>query len=63
VRLPDLAGEIVALERLCGSTTVLLFWNPDCGFCRQILNQVKELELGSSKDSIRMLIVSTGSVE
>ncbi|MCC6942981.1 MAG: redoxin domain-containing protein, partial [Thermomicrobiales bacterium] len=34
VSLPDLAGNTVNLKDFRGQNTMLLFWNPGCGFCR-----------------------------
>ena len=31
--LPDLFGRPVSLASFRGSKTLLLFWNPGCGFC------------------------------
>src|SRR4051812_44138955 len=35
--LPDLTGALFALSDLRGHETVLLFWDPGCGFCRAML--------------------------
>ena len=33
-RLPDLTGKTVSLDDFKGKETMLVFWNPGCGFCK-----------------------------
>src|SRR4051794_29290586 len=35
-RLPDVGGEMVALEDLRGKRVLLVHWGTQCGFCDQI---------------------------
>jgi thiol-disulfide isomerase/thioredoxin/uncharacterized membrane protein YphA (DoxX/SURF4 family) len=63
VKLRDLRGRTVDLKSFRGSMTVLLFWNPGCGFCREVLDRIKAWEIGLSGDSVKLLVVSAGSVE
>jgi hypothetical protein len=44
MRLPDLAGKTVDLAGFRRKETMLLFWNPGCGFCQQMVDDVKALE-------------------
>jgi len=60
VTLPDLDGEVVTVADDPSSTTVLFFWSPGCGFCTQILDDVRAREHGA--DGVRFVFVSTGSV-
>jgi protein-disulfide isomerase len=64
-RLPlsDLQGRPVELASTNGSSTLLVFWNPACGFCNAMLDDIKAWEAGAAPDSTRLLLVSTGSVE
>ncbi len=62
VRLPDLTGRGVDLAELSGPTLVV-FWNPACGFCSQMLGDLRSWEEKMSPRDPRLLIVSTGSVE
>ena len=61
--LPDLTGNPLALESLRGSPTLLLFWNPGCGYCRQMLDDLKAWELNPPPGAPNLLVVSTGSAE
>ncbi|MHB8576517.1 MAG: TlpA family protein disulfide reductase, partial [Dehalococcoidia bacterium] len=63
LRLPDLDGKPVDLAELRGQETLLLFWNPGCGFCQQLLPQLKEWEASPPPGAPRLLVVSTGDAE
>ena len=45
----------------------MLFWNPGCGFCQQMLADLQAWEehppTGAPKDAPKLLVVTTGSVE
>lgn len=38
-------------------------WNPDCGFCTQMLPDLKRWEEGASTDSPQLVVVSAGTAE
>jgi len=61
--LPDLSGTAVALSDFRGSQTLVLFWNPGCGFCQRMLGDLKAWEVSPPTDAPRLLVVSTGSAE
>ena len=63
VALPDLDGKQVALEDFKGHPTLVLFWNPGCGFCQRMLPDLKAWEQSRPAESPNLLIVSTGTVE
>ena len=44
MRLPGLDGKTVDLASFRGSPTAILFWNPNCGYCRQVLERVRAWE-------------------
>jgi thiol-disulfide isomerase/thioredoxin len=58
----SLWGESVALSDLRERETLLLFWNPQCGFCRKMLPDLKAWEVETSPDAPQLLVISTGSV-
>jgi methylamine dehydrogenase accessory protein MauD len=62
-KLPDLTGKPMDLAELRGSPTLLLFWNPACGFCQRMLEHVRSLEAKLSKGMLKLLIASSGSAE
>ena len=61
--LPDLSGKQVSLADFRGDPTLALFWNPGCGFCQRMLDDLKAWEMKPSRGAPRLLVVSTGSVE
>jgi peroxiredoxin/uncharacterized membrane protein YphA (DoxX/SURF4 family) len=58
--LPDLAGNPVTLDSFRGERTVVLFWNPGCGFCQRMLDDLKTWEATPSPQTPKLLVVSTG---
>jgi peroxiredoxin len=63
IALPDLDGDVVRLEDFRGRSTLVLFWNPGCGFCQQMLPDVKAWEAAPPRGSPALLVVSTGTAE
>jgi thiol-disulfide isomerase/thioredoxin/uncharacterized membrane protein YphA (DoxX/SURF4 family) len=63
LRLPDLSGKMVDLATFRGTRTLVLFWNPSCGFCQKMLGDIKAWETNRPKGSPKLLVVSTDSVE
>jgi thiol-disulfide isomerase/thioredoxin len=63
LKLPDLDSRVVDLADLRGASTLVLFWNPGCGFCQQMLPELKTWEAERPPTSPRILVVSTGTVE
>jgi methylamine dehydrogenase accessory protein MauD len=63
IKLPDLHGNTVDLEDFGGEETLVLFWNPGCGFCEQMLPDLKEWEASAQEGAPRLLVVSAGSEE
>jgi thiol-disulfide isomerase/thioredoxin len=63
VRLPDLDGKMVDLADFRGHSTLLLFWNPGCGYCQRMLEDLKVWEAAPPKDAPKLVVISTGTVE
>jgi peroxiredoxin len=63
LKLPDLTGRTVDLADSRGSNTLVLFWNPGCGFCQQMLGALKQWEANPPRDAPKLVVVSTGTVE
>jgi peroxiredoxin/uncharacterized membrane protein YphA (DoxX/SURF4 family) len=61
--LPDLDGEHVGLSSYRGSETLMLFWNPGCGFCQRMLDDLKAWEAELPESAPALLVISTGGVE
>jgi peroxiredoxin len=61
--LPDLTGKTVRLADFQGSETMLLFWNPACGFCARMLPDLKKLEGARARNGPSIVLISTGTPE
>ncbi len=59
--LPDLDGREVSLTDFRGAPTLALFWNPGCGYCQRMLDDLKTWEANRPPGAPRLLVVSTGS--
>jgi peroxiredoxin/uncharacterized membrane protein YphA (DoxX/SURF4 family) len=63
LKLPDLRGKIVELSAFKGRDTLVLFWNPSCGFCAKMLPDLKRWEKNRSTEAPQLLVVSSGTVD
>jgi peroxiredoxin/uncharacterized membrane protein YphA (DoxX/SURF4 family) len=63
VKLPNLEGNTVELADFRGEKTLVLFWNPGCGFCQQMLPDLKEWEAEATEGAPKLLVVSAGTEE
>lgn len=63
LELPSLDGETVSLADLRGRDTLLLFWDPECGYCRGMHSDLLAWERTSNGTTPRLVVVSTGSPE
>ena len=61
--LPDLSGKSVDLADFRGEKTLVLFWNPSCGFCQQMLPDLKAWEANRPERASKLLVVSAGTEE
>ncbi len=61
-RLPDLAGETVALEDFRGQRVLLVHWNFKCGFCESIAPELSRLEASFQKRNVQLVLLSYGDV-
>jgi thiol-disulfide isomerase/thioredoxin/uncharacterized membrane protein YphA (DoxX/SURF4 family) len=62
VELRDLAGEPLALTAE-DRDTLVVFWNPGCGFCQRMLDDIRAFEQSPPEGAPRLLLISSGSVE
>jgi peroxiredoxin len=62
LELPNLCGGSIELADFKGSETLVLFWSPDCVFCKQMLDDLKEWEANPPKGAPGLLVVSEGAV-
>ena len=62
VFVKDLDGKDVRVRDLIQGETVMVFWSPGCGFCADMIDDLKELERAGSRVR-RMLLISDGDPE
>jgi thiol-disulfide isomerase/thioredoxin len=63
LQFADLDGKTVDLANLRGRRRLLLFWNPDCGFCQQMLDDVKTWERNPPSEAPELVVISAGTQE
>jgi peroxiredoxin len=64
VKLPDLEANTVELTKnFKGQETLLVFWNPGCGFCQQMLSDLRAWEQNPPEEAAKLLVVSAGTEE
>jgi thiol-disulfide isomerase/thioredoxin/uncharacterized membrane protein YphA (DoxX/SURF4 family) len=63
IALPDLDGRMVALADFLGRPTLVLFWNPGCGFCEQMLPDLRRWEAKPPDSRPQLFVVSIGGVD
>src|SRR6266540_1745528 len=61
--LPDLSGRVVPLEEFRGKQVLLVYWNPECGFCDLIAPDLARLESNLQKRNVQLLLISHGNSE
>ncbi|MCA1702189.1 MAG: redoxin domain-containing protein [Actinobacteria bacterium] len=59
--LGDPSGRTVNLEDLYRGETVVLFWDPACGFCQQLLSAVQGWERNRPADAPDLIVISRGT--
>lgn len=60
LKFRDLNGGTVDLADFRGDQILLLFWNPACGFCQRMLQDLREWEASPPPAAPRLLLISTG---
>jgi peroxiredoxin/uncharacterized membrane protein YphA (DoxX/SURF4 family) len=63
IALRDLSGQVADLIEMRGRRALVLFWDPRCGFCQGMLDDLKAWEANRPDAAPEPLVVSTGSEE
>jgi thiol-disulfide isomerase/thioredoxin len=63
LRLPSLDGVERAVAEVATGPTVVLFWNPSCGFCRAMHDDLLAWQADPPPGAPTLLVVSAGDVE
>ncbi len=61
--LPELNGENFTPENLKGRKTLLTYWGLDCGWCAQLLPELRDWNKNQGDNALELLIVSDGDAE
>jgi peroxiredoxin len=61
--LPDLAGRPVSLGHWRGRRVLLVFFNPQCGFCEQMADDLAALKVDDSDGRPLPVLITTGDRE
>jgi thiol-disulfide isomerase/thioredoxin len=65
LRLPDLGGEMIDIADIFQpqSRTLVLFWSPSCGFCQEMLEDLKKWEHDAREDAPELVVISAGALD
>jgi thiol-disulfide isomerase/thioredoxin/uncharacterized membrane protein YphA (DoxX/SURF4 family) len=63
IELPDLDGNPVELASFRGRDAVVMFWNPGCGFCRDMLADLREWEADPPSGAPQPVLISSGGAD
>jgi peroxiredoxin len=61
--LPDVAGGKVSLSELRGRRVLLVFSDPDCGPCEELLPELARLDREHRRDGLSVMMISRGGLE
>jgi thiol-disulfide isomerase/thioredoxin len=63
LRLPDLGGKLIDLAQFQNRRTLMLFWSPACGFCQEMLDDLKKWERRADPEALELVVISTGALD
>jgi peroxiredoxin len=63
LKFRDLEENVISLMDFRGRETLLLFWNPSCGFCQKMLNDLHSREADFPSTAPQLVVISSGTVE
>lgn len=61
--LEDVSGQTVTPENLHGKKTLITFWSLGCGYCTQMLDELREWDKTKGQDEPNLLLLSSGDKE
>ncbi len=61
--LADTSGKMVNSQDLRGKKTLVTFWNLNCGFCTQMLEDLRQWDKTKGQDAPNLLLLSSGDPE
>ena len=61
--LPDLSNKDISSHDLLGKKTLVTYWSTTCGFCQQMLDELREWDKTKGVDDPELLLISEGEAE
>ncbi len=61
--LPDLSNKTVSSNDLLGKKTLITYWSITCGYCNQMLDDLRAWDKNKGADEPELLLLSRGEVE
>src|SRR5438093_8945227 len=58
--LPDLTGKTRSLSEFRGRRILLIYWNPDCGFCDMSAPELVEMQSALEENHTQLVLVGYG---
>ena len=59
-RLPDVEGNTVALSDFRGHRALLVYWNPQCGFCDMVTEDLARMESRFRDKNVELILLAYG---
>src|SRR5438876_4385990 len=59
---PDLSGKNVSLSDFRDRRVLLIYWNPECGFCDMLAAELAPLQTALKKNNTEVVLVTYGDV-
>ena len=60
---PDVSGKNVSLSDFRDRRVLLIYWNPQCGFCDMLAAELAPLQTALKKNNTEVVLVTYGDVE
>lgn len=61
--LPDLSNKNISSRDLIGKKTLVTYWSTTCGYCQQMLDELREWTQTKGVDDPDLLLISEGEAE
>ena len=61
--LPSLSGKMTKLKDLEGQRALLVYWNPECGFCDLLAPELAGLDTVFQEQNLQLLLLAYGDPE
>jgi len=63
LQLQDVHGKTVSLSQFRGREVLLLFWNPRCGYCQRMLDDLRAWDAIPPTGAPELVVITTGNVQ